>query len=78
MLKLKLFPTGKKNQIKYRVVVAEARSKREGSYIDSLGFYDPQTDPATVKIDKIKYDNWIKKGAQPTRKRKPTKKASQS
>jgi small subunit ribosomal protein S16 len=66
MLKLKLYPTGKKNQIKYRVVVAEARSKREGKYIESLGFYDPQSEPATIKIDKVKFNQWIKKGAQPT------------
>ncbi|MCH7951473.1 30S ribosomal protein S16 [Patescibacteria group bacterium] len=67
MLKLKLFPIGKKNQIKYRIVVVEARSKREGKYIESLGFYDPQTDPATIKLDKEKYNEWMNKGAQPTR-----------
>lgn len=66
MLKLKLFPTGKKNQIKFRIVVAEARSKRDGKYLESIGFYDPQTDPAIIKIDKLKYNQWIKKGAQPT------------
>lgn len=67
MLKLKLFPIGKKSQIKYRIVVVEARSKREGKYIESLGFYDPQTDPATIKLDKEKYNEWMNKGAQPTR-----------
>lgn len=67
MLKLKLFPIGKKNQIKYRIVVVEARSKLEGKYIESLGFYDPQTDPATIKLDKEKYNEWMNKGAQPTR-----------
>ena len=59
MLKLKLYPTGKKNQIKYRIVVAEARSKRTGKYIESLGFYDPQSEPANIKIDKERYNEWI-------------------
>lgn len=66
MLKIKLYPVGKKNQPRYRIVVAPARSKRDGKYIDSLGFYDPLTDPAIIKIDKNKYNDWLKKGAQPT------------
>ena len=66
MLKLKLFPIGKKNQIRYRIVVAEERSKRDGKYIDNLGYYDPHTKPATIKLDKTKYQNWLQKGAQPT------------
>lgn len=67
MLKLKLFAIGKRNQIKYRIVVAEARSKRNGKYIDNLGYYDPQSEPAAVRFDIPKYNHWIKLGAQPTR-----------
>ncbi|OGY17266.1 MAG: 30S ribosomal protein S16 [Candidatus Chisholmbacteria bacterium RIFCSPHIGHO2_01_FULL_49_18] len=66
MLKIKLFPTGKRNQRKFRIVIAEARSKREGKYLEVLGFYDPLTDPATLSLDKERYQQWIKKGAQPT------------
>ena len=66
MLKIKLFPTGKRNQRKFRIVIAEARSKREGKYLEVLGFYDPLTDPATLTLDKERYQRWLEKGAQPT------------
>jgi small subunit ribosomal protein S16 len=66
MLKVKLYPVGKKNQPKYRIVIAEARSKRSGRYIESIGFYDPSTEPSLVKINKPKYLEWLEKGAQPT------------
>jgi len=66
MLKIKLTRRGKKHQPSYRIVVAEARSKRDGKYIESLGFYNPSTTPAGYKIDKKKYQEWLDKGAQPT------------
>jgi len=66
MLKIKLSRTGKKNQPSYRIVVAEARSKRDGRYVDCLGFYNPLTQPKTVHLDRKKYDDWLAKGAQPT------------
>lgn len=66
MLKIKLFPTGKRNQRKFRIVVAVDRSKANGKYLENLGFYDPLTEPATVKINKERYQAWIKKGAKPT------------
>jgi small subunit ribosomal protein S16 len=67
MLKIKLYPTGKKNQIRYRIVVAEDRSKLNGKYIAALGYYDPLTNPSTISLNKIKYNDWLKKGAQPTK-----------
>lgn len=66
MLKVKLFPIGKKNQPRYRIVIAEARSKRGGKYTAKIGFYDPLTDPATIKINTKEYKAWLKKGAKPT------------
>lgn len=66
MLKIKLTRTGKKNQPSFRIVVAEARSKRDGQYTDCLGFYYPLSKPKVVKIDKKKYQEWLAKGAQPT------------
>jgi small subunit ribosomal protein S16 len=66
MLKIKLYPMGKTNQIRYRIVVSEKRSKLNGKYVDSLGFYDPLTEPYTFSIDKQKYEEWLKKGAQPS------------
>ena len=66
MLKIRLTRTGKKNQPSYRIVVKEARSKRDGKYTELLGYYNPLTDPATIKLDKDRYQSWLKKGAQPT------------
>jgi small subunit ribosomal protein S16 len=64
MLKIKLAPRGKTHQITYRIVIAKDRSKLNGPVIDDLGFYTPQT--KTIKIDKQKMADWIKKGAQLT------------
>ena len=61
MLKIKLTPRGTKHHLSYRVVVAEARSKHNGDFIDDLGFYTPQT--KTLQIDKTKISDWQKKGA---------------
>lgn len=66
MLKIKLFRTGKKGHAEYRIVVAEAKSKRDGKHADLLGTYDPHTNPPTFNLDVEKYTNWLKKGAQPT------------
>ncbi len=66
MLRIRLTRTGKRNQPRYRIVVKEKRSKRDGRYIDLLGFYDPTQNPSVIKLDKKKYDEWIAKGAQPT------------
>jgi small subunit ribosomal protein S16 len=56
---------GKKNAI-YRVVVADSRSPRDGRNIDTIGRYNPQTDPSEIHIDVEKADTWIANGAQPT------------
>lgn len=66
MLKIKLSRTGKKNQPSFRVVVQEARAKANGKVVEILGHYLPLHQPAVIKIDKIKYQEWINKGAQPT------------
>jgi len=46
--------------------VAEQRSKRDGKFIAELGYYSPQTQPATVKVNQKLLAEWLKKGAQPT------------
>jgi small subunit ribosomal protein S16 len=66
MLKIKLSRVGKRDQSQYRVVIAEAHSKRDGKNVEIIGSYNPNTSPATVDIDTDKYTNWIQKGAQPT------------
>lgn len=64
MLKIKLAPRGKIHQITYRIVIAEDRSKLNGTVIDDLGFYTPQT--KVLEVDKQKLADWQKKGAQLT------------
>jgi len=68
MLKIKLVRVGKKHQPSYRIVVVEAKSKLNGKYLDQVGFYNPLTEPHTVRLDKQKYSGWIEKGAQPTKR----------
>jgi small subunit ribosomal protein S16 len=55
----------KKNPI-YRVVVADARSPRDGRFIEIVGHYNPQTDPSTIEFDEEKVRDWMSKGAQPS------------
>ncbi|MBW3593766.1 MAG: 30S ribosomal protein S16 [Actinobacteria bacterium] len=55
----------KKNPI-YRVVVADARSPRDGRFIEIVGQYNPQTEPSTIELDEEKIRDWISKGAQPS------------
>jgi len=63
---MRLRRTGARKQPRYRVVIAEARSPRDGAFVDSIGFYDPLTEPATVHIDGDKARNWLSKGVQPS------------
>jgi small subunit ribosomal protein S16 len=57
---------GAKQDAYYRVVVSDSRSTPSGRFVDVLGTYDPGTDPATVKIDVSRADEWIRKGAHPS------------
>jgi small subunit ribosomal protein S16 len=50
----------------YRIIVADSRTRRDGRFLDILGYYDPLPNPSEVKIDVEKADGWMKKGAQPT------------
>lgn len=66
MLKVKLARFGKRNQPHFRVVVNEARDKRDGSYVALLGHYAPTQQPKLLEIDLKAYNEWLAKGAQPT------------
>ena len=66
MVKIRLRRMGMKKAPFYRVVVADSRYPRDGRFIEEIGFYNPQTNPAEVKIDAEKATEWLKKGAQPT------------
>ena len=65
-VKIRLRRTGKKKAPSYRIVVADSRYPRDGRFIEELGFYDPMTNPATIKIDNEKVEKWLATGAQPT------------
>ena len=65
-VKIRLKRMGMKKMPFYRVVVADERSPRDGRFIDEIGYYNPMTEPATIKIDAEKAQQWIKNGAQPT------------
>ena len=66
MVKIRLRRMGAKKRPFYRLVVADARSPRDGRFIEQLGVYDPLTTPATIRIDGEKVKAWISKGAQPS------------
>jgi len=57
---------GAKKQPTYRFVVADARSPRDGRFIEILGHYNPRTEPKTVEVDETKAKDWLAKGAQPS------------
>ena len=65
-VKIRLMRVGKKKQPTYRVVVADARSPRDGRFIEIVGRYNPQTDPSTIDLDEAKVKDWLSKGAQPS------------
>jgi len=66
MVKIRLTRLGDKKSPFYRVIVADARTTRDGKAIDTLGTYDPLKNPPEIKIDTEKAAEWIKKGARPT------------
>ncbi|MCL4533966.1 MAG: 30S ribosomal protein S16 [Bacteroidetes bacterium] len=65
-LKIRLRRMGATKQPSYRVVVAEARSPRDGRFVETLGHYNPLTESATIKIDRERLQFWLTKGARPT------------
>lgn len=66
MIKLRLRRMGAKKRPSYRIVVADSRSPRDGRFIESVGFYDPLTNPATIKLNEERIRHWLSVGAQPT------------
>ncbi|HQA50796.1 MAG: 30S ribosomal protein S16 [Syntrophomonadaceae bacterium] len=64
--KIRLRRMGAKKRPFYRIVVADARSPRDGRFIEEIGYYDPTTTPATIKIDEEKALKWLTNGAKPS------------
>ncbi len=65
-LVIRLTRTGKRGERKFRVVVKEKRSKRDGGFLDLLGWYEKSPDNSKKKIDMEKYKHWVSQGAQPS------------
>ncbi|WP_422485159.1 30S ribosomal protein S16 [Gudongella sp. DL1XJH-153] len=65
-VKIRLRRMGAKKTPFYRIVVSDSRSPRDGRFIEELGYYNPLTEPKTVKIDNEKAVKWLKNGAKPT------------
>ena len=66
MVKMRLRRMGAKKAPFYRIVVADSRYPRDGRFIEEVGYYDPMTEPATIKLDNEKVEKWLANGAQPT------------
>ena len=65
-VKIRLARHGAKGNPFYRIVVADARSPRDGAFIDRVGTYNPRTQPSEINVDVEKAQEWLGKGAQPT------------
>lgn len=65
-VKIRLMRTGMHKTPSYRVVIADARSPRDGRIVENIGWYNPLTQPATLNIDETKALKWLGNGAQPT------------
>ena len=66
MVKMRLTRMGQKKAPFYRVVVADSRYPRDGRFIEEVGYYNPLTEPAEIKIDAELAKKWLANGAQPT------------
>ncbi|HEY1689593.1 MAG TPA: 30S ribosomal protein S16 [Solirubrobacteraceae bacterium] len=65
-VRLRLTRVGSRKDPKWRVVVADQRSPRDGRVIETIGHYDAQTNPSTIVIDAERARSWLARGAQPT------------
>ena len=65
-VRLRLTRVGSSKNPIWRVVVADQRSPRDGRFIETVGQYNPQTQPSTIKLDEERIREWLAKGAQPT------------
>ena len=63
MLRIRLRRVGKKKQPSYRLVVADSHAPRDGAFIETIGTYNPLTEPATITVDEEKAREWLSKGA---------------
>jgi small subunit ribosomal protein S16 len=65
-VRIRLTRLGKKKKPFYRIIVADSEAKRDGKFLDIVGTYDPLQDPAVIKINEEKLQEWLGRGALPT------------
>ena len=65
-VKMRLKRMGQKKAPFYRIIVADARSPRDGKFIEEVGYYDPTKEPSVIKFDEELAKKWLSNGAQPT------------
>ncbi|HWI41750.1 MAG TPA: 30S ribosomal protein S16 [Verrucomicrobiae bacterium] len=65
-VKMRLARAGAKKKPFYQVVIADERARRDGRFIENLGFYDPNQNPAQIRLEEAKALEWLAKGVQPT------------
>lgn len=65
-VKIRLMRLGARHQPFYRLVVADSRTPRDGKYIEAIGYYNPRTEPSTIKVDEAKALHWLERGARPS------------
>jgi len=63
---IRLTRRGSKKHPTYRIVVADSRRARDGRFIETIGYYDPQDEPSTIVVDEDKAKHWLECGAQPS------------
>ena len=66
MVRMRLKRMGMKKKPFYRIVAVDSASRRDGRVLDYVGYYNPMTEPADIKIDQDKIKSWMERGAQPT------------
>jgi small subunit ribosomal protein S16 len=74
-VRVRLTRVGSKKNPIWRVVVADQRSPRDGRFIETIGHYNPQTNPSTIVIDEERFQHWVSRGAQPSNQVKQLVKA---
>ena len=65
MVRIRLRRTGMRHQPSYRVVAADKESPRDGKFLETLGYYNPRTEPFTFRVKEDRVYDWLSKGAQP-------------
>ncbi len=66
MVRIRLRRQGARNQPSYRIVVADSRFPRDGRFIEIIGFYNPRTEPPTMRVNEERARYWLSQGAQPS------------